>query len=246
LNKVCTLVDHGRWREKGKQTMIRHTLLSAMLIVLILPGALVAQSDRTQIHASADQAQPLLPGMKAPAFQVRDARGESVTFDPDTMGKPLIITFFRGGWCPYCNLHLAELRHAEQELKALGFDLWFISTDRPELLYKSLDDPDIGYTVLSDANLDATRVFGVAFRVDDETFRRYQGYGVDLEEVSGESHHVLPVPATFLVGSDGVIHFQYSNPDYKVRLHPDVLLAAARVYTHDEDQRLIRARDKSR
>jgi len=226
--------------------MVKHALLCAMLLLPLLPGTLAAQSDRTQIHASADQAQPLLPGMKAPPFQVRNARGESVTFDPDAMEKALVITFFRGGWCPYCNLHLAELRDAEQELKAMDFDLWFISIDRPELLYESLQDPDIGYTVLSDAKLDATQAFGVAFRVDDETFKRYLGYDIDLEAVSGEIHHVLPVPSTFLVGRDGIVHFQYANPDYKVRLHPDVLLAAARVYVRDEDRRLIRARDISK
>jgi peroxiredoxin len=223
--------------------MIRNTLLYAVLWVLCLPGAVAAQSDRTRIHASADQVEPLLPGMNAPEFHVLDARGKPVAFDPAAMQRPLIITFFRGGWCPYCNLHLAELRHAEQELKSMGFDLWFVSIDKPEILYESLEDPDLGYTVLSDSGLEATRAFGLAFKVDDETFKRYLGYDVDLETASGEKHHVLPAPSTFLVGRDGIIHFQYTNPDYRVRLHPEVLLAAARVYLRDEDQRLIRALD---
>jgi peroxiredoxin len=226
--------------------MIKKTLLFAVLLALCLPGALAAQTDRTRIHDSADQVEPLLPGMRAPSFQVRNARGETVTFDPAAMEKPLIITFFRGGWCPYCNMHLAELRHAQQELKAMGFDLWFISIDRPEILYESLEDPDIGYTVLSDAQLQATRAFGLAFKVDDETIKRYLGYDIDLEVISGERHHVLPAPSTFLVGQDGVIRFQYTNPEYRVRLHPDVLLAAAMVYKRDEDQRFIQAREKNK
>ena len=221
--------------------MMRKLLLLSALALLLIPGYLPADSHRTRIHASADQVEPLLPGMQAPAFRVRDVKRNAVTFDPAAMTKPVIITFFRGGWCPYCNLHLAELRHAEQELKTMGFDIWFISIDRPELLYESLQDPGVGYTVYSDARLDATRAFGIAFRVDDETVDRYRGYDIDLEAASGENHHVLPAPSTFLVGMDGIIRFQYTNPDYTIRLHPSILLAAAQAYTNDEDGRLDRA-----
>jgi peroxiredoxin len=220
--------------------MMRNLLVCVVTAVLWMPAGVLAQSDRTQIHAQADQVEPLLPGMKAPAFSVHDLSNNPVAFNPDGMEKPLIITFFRGGWCPYCNLHLAELRHVEKALTDMGFAIWFISIDRPELLYASLENPDIGYTMYSDSSLEATRAFGIAFKVNDETVRKYQGYGIDLEAVSGESHHVLPAPSTFLVGVDGVVRFQYTNPDYTVRLSPNVLLAAARAYTDDEDQRLAR------
>jgi len=74
--------------------------------------------------------------------------------------------------------------------------------------------------VLSDSKLEATRAFGIGFRVDADTVERYLGYGVDLDAVSGEGHHVLPAPSTFLIGKDGMIRFQYTNPDYAVRLDP--------------------------
>ncbi|MHC4519433.1 MAG: AhpC/TSA family protein, partial [Planctomycetota bacterium] len=70
------------------------------------------------------------------------------------------------------------------------------------------------------------QAFGIAFQVDDETVTKYQGYGIDLDDASGRAHHLLPVPSVFLVDAEGVIVFQYVNPDYTVRLHPDVLLAA--------------------
>ena len=228
-------------------TRLPGTLLLC-LVCALAPASLIAGGERTDIHAAAAEAQPLLPGMKAPAFEVRDARGAPVTFDPDHMEKPMVLSFFRGGWCPYCNLHLAEMRKAEAELEQMGFDIWFVSVDRPELLYESLEQPDIGYEVLSDAKLEATRAFGLAFRVPDELVQKYLTYDIDLEAASGEEHHVLPVPATFLIGSDGVIQFQFANPDYKVRLHPDVLLAAARAYTEEAEKRLVReyqARKKS-
>lgn len=211
----------------------------ALCLLIALPATALA-GERTDIHESAEVAQPLMPGMQAPAFAVRAADGAPFDFDPSAMERPVVLTFFRGGWCPYCNLHLAEMRHAEAELRELGFDVWFLSMDRPEVLVDSLDEPDIGYTLYSDSALEATRGFGIAFKVDDSTVERYQGFGIDLEDVSGEDHHVLPVPATFLIGTDGVINFAYANPSYNVRLHPDVLLAAAKAYLADADQRLKR------
>jgi len=215
------------------------SLLLALMLGLI-STTLFAQSQRSDIHAEASQVQPLLPGMKAAAFDVLDVEGNPVHFDPEKMENPLVLSFFRGGWCPYCNLHLSEMRKAEAELKAMDFDIWFISIDKPEFLYESLQQPDIGYTVLSDSKLSATRAYGLAFRVPDELVKKYLQWEIDLEGSSGETHHVLPAPATFIIGSNGIIQFQYTNPDYKVRLHPDVLLAAAQAYTNGTNDRLQR------
>jgi len=223
------------------------TLLMQAVLSILLLGATsltaLAQFQRTDIHDEASQVQPLLPGMQAAPFDALDVKGNPVHFDPERMDRPLVLTFFRGGWCPYCNLHLAELRKAEEELKALGFDIWFLSIDRPEVLYESLQQPDIGYSIFSDSKLSATRAYGLAFRVPDDLVARYLEWGIDLESTSGESHHVLPAPSTFIIGSDGIIQFQYTNPDYKVRLHPEILLAAARVYTQDVNDRLQRQYD---
>ncbi len=75
----------------------------------------------------------------------------------------------------------------------------------------------------------AAKAFHVAYKVDEATLKQLRGYGIDLEEASGEKHRLLPVPAVFLVGTNGLIQFEYVNPDYKVRIHPDLLVAAARL-----------------
>lgn len=212
-------------------------LMAALLS--ITPMASIAADQREDIHASADQVQPLLAGMKAPVFELRDVNDQPFLFQADQFDKPLVLTFFRGGWCPFCNLHLAEMRLAVDQLREMGFNIWFISIDKPELLLESLDDPKIGYTIYSDASLQATRAFGLAFQVDDELFSKYLTYNIDLEKASGQAHHVLPAPATYIIGTDGIINFAYINPDYKVRLHPDVLLAAAKAYQEGADQRII-------
>ena len=218
-------------------------LMATMLMVFSM--TVMAANTREDIHDSADQVQPLLAGMKAPDFTLRDVRNQAFLYKSDAQTKPVVLTFFRGGWCPYCNLHLSEMRLAEEQLKELGFDIWFISIDKPELLYESLGDPGIAYTIYSDSSLEATRAFGLAFRVDDELNKRYLDHGIDLEKASGENHHVLPAPATYIIGTDGIINFAYINPDYKVRLHPDVLLAAARAYNEDADKRLAQRRKQA-
>ena len=98
----------------------RMTRLFAVLILLAASGSVFAQHQRTDIHPDANDVQPLLPGMMAPAFDVLDAQGQGVQFDPENMANPLVLSFFRGGWCPYCNLHLAEMRKAESELRDMA------------------------------------------------------------------------------------------------------------------------------
>ena len=224
--------------------MSKFTSVIITALLLAVSFASMAGDSHTDIHASADQVQPLLAGMTAPDFNVKDAEGKAFEFSAAGMDKPVVLTFFRGGWCPYCNLHLSEMRKAETQLKEMGFDIWFISIDKPEMLLASLDDPDIGYTMYSDSSLEATRAFGIAFQVDDELVEKYLQWNIDLEKASGETHHVLPVPATYIIGKDGVINFAYVNPNYKARLHPDVLLAAANAYIEGADSRLEKMRKK--
>jgi peroxiredoxin len=224
---------------------MRKIISGLTAILLFTSSALaVAGNSREDIHASADQVQPLMAGMTAPDFNVKDAEGNAFGFNAAGMDKPVVLTFFRGGWCPYCNLHLSEMRKTEAQLKEMGFDIWFISIDKPEMLLASLDDPDIGYTMYSDSSLEATRAFGIAFQVDDELVEKYLQWKIDLEKASGETHHVLPAPATYIIGKDGVINFAYVNPNFKARLHPDVLLAAANAYNEEADSRLEKMRKK--
>jgi len=197
----------------------------SLLSLFVLPWVSVAGED---VPTDPFEVRPLLPGMQAPSFELKKADGTPYKFD-GTADKPMVLTFYRGGWCPYCNLHLAQMREAEPTLLEMGYEVVFISPDRPELLYDSLKEEGINYTLLSDSEMAAAKAFGIAFEVDAGTLKKYKEYGIDLAKASGEQHHLLPVPAVFLIGTDGVIQFQYVNPNYKVRLHPDVLLAAATV-----------------
>ncbi|MBL38745.1 MAG: antioxidant AhpC [Xanthomonadales bacterium] len=212
-----------------------------MRAILLAASLLLPTLSVAEIFDQADQVRPVLPGMQAPEFRALDVDGEMIEVDPAALERPVVLTFYRGGWCPYCNMHLAELRTTEEELTEMGFDVWFISPDKPELLAEGKDS-EFGYRLLSDPGMNAAQAFGIAFRLDDETFERYVGFGNDLNERSGDDHQALPAPATFIIGTDGRIQFGYVNPDYSVRLAPEVLLAAARAYIDGAHRRLQRNR----
>lgn len=202
------------------------TVFGAATLALILSLNPVS----AQVPADAADVRPLLPGAAAPAFSATSATGDTFTLDPAAMERPAVLIFYRGGWCPFCNLYWSKLREIEDEMAALNQDVLFISPDRPELLAEALADEDDQpqYQLVSDADSKIAEAFGIAFRVDDVTYERYLEHGLNLEAASGNSHHQLPAPAVFIVDADGVIKFSYVNPDYSIRLHPDVLLAAAR------------------
>ncbi|MGH8238192.1 MAG: peroxiredoxin-like family protein [Steroidobacteraceae bacterium] len=209
--------------------MSRHNrLVSVLLSLIVAVLSVAALAETPAVPDEPTKVKPLQAGAAAPAFTVRDATGEPFRFEPKALQKPAVMIFYRGGWCPYCNAHLGQLRKAEPQLLAMGYAVLFLSADRPELLRSSLKEKDINYTLLSDANMNAARAFGIAFRVDDATVEQYKKYNIDLEAASGATHHELPVPAVFIVDRTGVIRFAHSNPDYKVRLSGEEILAAAR------------------
>lgn len=192
---------------------------------MVVAGAARAE---TGVASSAEQVRPLGVGDVVPAVEVRTVGGEAVDLRSVVDRQRAVLVFYRGGWCPYCNTQLAGLRTAEGELAGLGYRLVAISPDKPEKLSESIAEQDLHYTLLSDSTAAAIKAFGLAFRVDDDTLARYRGFGIDLDEAAGAGHHLLPVPAVYVVGEGGKIEFAYWNPDYRQRLEPDKLVAAAR------------------
>jgi len=195
-----------------------------------LLAVMAVMSARAEIPADPAQVHPLPVGARAPLFEGVTADGKVRSFTPDGFRQPTIVIFYRGGWCPYCNMQLSDLRLVEPQLRAQGFEIVFLSTDRPEILYSSLKAADIHYTLLSDSDLEAAKAFHVAYHLDDATIAKQKQYGVDLEKTTGATLHELPVPSVFIIDTTGTIRYVYSNPDYKVRLASDALLAAALPY----------------
>lgn len=206
---------------------MRRTALP-FLAVISLAAALAAPASHAEFAASAEETQPLPAGVAAPTFTARNADGSGFVFDPSSLKRPAMLIFYRGGWCPYCNRHLAELRHVVPELEQRGMDVYFLSADSPANLSSALkgEAEGLDYTLLSDARLGAAEAFGLAFRVSDDYYQQAKEYGLDLEEASGETHHALPVPAVYVIDAAGMIRFGHTNPDYTQRLSAEELRAA--------------------
>jgi peroxiredoxin len=199
-------------------------------LVGLAATTLVAATTLADIPNDPTQVQPLAVGTRVPTFSAQTKDGAVRTFSVDGYQKPTIVLFYRGGWCPYCNSQLSDLRLVEPKLRQSGFEIVFLSTDRPAILYSSLKAEEIHYTLLSDSRLEAAKAFHIAYRLDEATLANMKKYGVDLDSTTGEPLHELPVPSVFIIDKTGTIRYVYSNPDYKVRLGADALWSAARPY----------------
>lgn len=214
--------------------------LPYILFYLLLGTSVVCSVAIRAGHAdvpvaeSADMIEPLGIGDPAPRFVVQTVEGKAFDFNPQNLERPAVLLTFRGGWCPFCNTYLSEMRHVIPEIREMGVDVLFLSGDRADLLFDSLkletqeDIAGLDYTILSDADAQAAIALGIAFKAAESTIDRRKQKGQDIEGSSMLTHGVLPVPAVFVVDSNGVIQYAFTNADYKVRLPADELVAATR------------------
>lgn len=171
--------------------------------------------------------EPIGLGDTVPDVTLRTIDGEELKLRELLAEQPAVLVFYRGGWCPYCVRHLAALAEIEDELKSSGHRLLAISPDRPEKLRAKAELAQSPFTLLSDSPAAAIRAFRIAFKVPDDLVAKYKGeYGIDLEADPGETHHLLPHPAVYVVEKDGLVRFAHVEPDYKKRLEPAKILAA--------------------
>ncbi len=205
-------------------------LYAVLVMSLVCSMSLRAGHADVPIAPTAGETQPLQAGEPAPRFEVRTVDNEAFVFDPQNLERPALLITFRGGWCPFCNMHLSELNQVIDEIDALGVDVLFLSGDRPELLYSSLshetqeDIAGLPYTILSDADAQAAIALGIAFRVDQGTLDRREQKNQDVEGSSMRTHGVLPVPAVYAIGTDGMIAFVHAEPNYRVRIPTEQLM----------------------
>jgi len=199
-----------------------------MKLVAIVLISLAASMGVAAVPDAPGKVTPLDVGDMIPDVSVRDADGQDLNMRAMVTMQPAVIIFYRGGWCPYCNKHLAALADIQDSLNGQGYQILAISPDKPAGLAETTEKNELGYLLFSDSKAKAIEAFGLGFKVEEETLEKYKGYGIDLEAASGRAHHILPVPAVYLVDHDGKILFRYYNPDYKVRLSTEEILAAAK------------------
>lgn len=212
--------------------LIKLLLSVAFLTPFISANHALAVSVKP-LAESAELVSPLLNGQQVPDVMAVTIEGKKVSLKHVLNDKKTILFFYRGGWCPFCNTQMGQLKKIEPSLKKLGFQLIGISTDAPKDLQKSVKDMDLSYQLLSDFDSTVSQAFGVAFLASKKVTDRYlakMNLTNPLQKNSqGDARLVLPVPAIYVIDSKGLVQFNYVNPNFRVRLHESLLLKAAQL-----------------
>ncbi len=189
------------------------------------PHILEAMHRATADLAASGQAERALKaGDRAPAFTLQGPDGKPVSSADLLAQGPLVITFYRGVWCPYCNMELQALQEILPEIRAAGGSLVAISPENAANSRKSVRQNELSFPILSDKGNEVAAAFGLRFRLPDDVIAIYKGFGNDLTMVNGEPSWTLPMPGRFVVGPDGVIAAAEVNPDYTRRPEPALLI----------------------
>lgn len=163
-------------------------------------------------------------GETIPNFKLENAVGEQVDVKDLLENGPLVISFYRGAWCPYCNMELAAYQEVLSELIEAGGQLVAISPELPDASMSLIEKHGLKYQILSDVNNEVARQFGLVFKLSDSLQKVYSKLGLDLSEGQGNSNYELPFPATYVINSDGRVVEMSVQYDYTQRLEPDVAI----------------------
>jgi peroxiredoxin len=182
-----------------------------------------------KIADSDDQVRPLVKGATAPDGVLQTVDGKPVHLKNLLNQKPTILIFYRGSWCPYCNMHLYKLQAIESDLHRLGYQILAVTPDNAYHLKEMTKRNQLTYTLLSDPTMELTKNFGLAYKVSDETMMALKKYGHNLDDATGNNLHLLPVPAAYVVTKEGKIVYSYYNANFQKRVNPEALLTAAKM-----------------
>jgi peroxiredoxin len=178
----------------------------------------------------------LKAGDRAPDFLLPDARGGYRRFNDLLAKGPVVVSFYRGGWCPYCNLELRALQQALPDIKRLGAQLVAISPQTPDESLSTAEKNELAFAVLSDIGSATATAYGIAFDLAEELRPIYTRFGHALPDKNGDDSWVLPIPATYVVDRHGFIALAFIDIDYRNRLEPKEILAVLQVLTKERDR----------
>jgi peroxiredoxin len=183
---------------------------------------LMSSIERLITSGAVEQA--LKERMQVPDFTLPDALGNSVTLSNLLKQGPVVITFYRGAWCPYCNLQLHAYQQILPQIQALGASLVAISPQTPDNSLMFTEKQALTFAVLSDVGNRVARQFGLVFTLDEAVRAVHRQMGADLPAYNGDDSWELPMPGTFLVDQTGAVRLAFVDPNYTRRLDPSIIL----------------------
>lgn len=173
----------------------------------------------------------LREGSRAPDFTLPDALGEPVSLASLLEQGPVVVTFYRGDWCPYCNLHLRAYQQALPHMTELGATLVAISPQTPDHSLSTQEKKELRFPVLSDGGNTVARRFGLVYPVSEAIRPLYTQLGMNLPAYNGDDAWELPIPGTFVIDQQGTIRLAFAEADYTRRLEPAAIVESLRSIT---------------
>lgn len=186
----------------------------------------IMESAIAELVTSGLVASALKTGDNAPDFTLLSASGESVTLSERLKSGPVVLVFYRGQWCPYCNVELRAYQMALEAITEAGGSLIAISPETPDNSLTTAEKNELAYDVLSDVGFEVSDAFGLTFELSPELKEVYAGFGIDLPVAHDEATWRLPIAAAYVIDRDGRVVLHHVEADYKVRLDPADALAA--------------------
>lgn len=181
------------------------------IVCLVFVSSLVGQKR-------ADELKGLQIGAKAPYFEALNSQGENIKLNDELNKGPVVLVFYRGEWCPVCNKHLKTLQDSLEQIGNLGATVFAISPQKPEYLKEMAKKTNVSFSLLFDKDYAIMKAFDVAFTPKASTAGMYNlVLGAKLKESQSDESQRLPVPATFIINTDGRIAWRHFDPDYKER-----------------------------
>ncbi len=181
-----------------------------------------------KLHASHTGESAIAVGDIAPDFSLPGATGAAVGLRNRLSEGPVVLSFYRGGWCPFCNLELQALQALLPEIRALGANLIGISPETPDNSMTTAEKHRLEFDVLSDIGNKTARDYGLLFTVYEEMRPLYLKWGLDVPASNGDNSWELPVPATYVIATNSVVHAANVDKDYTKRMEPEQILTALR------------------
>jgi peroxiredoxin len=184
--------------------------ITGLLASLLFSTILLAQMDTNKPVG-------LKVGDVAPPIDALDQNGNKVTLQESLKKGDVVLVFYRGQWCPYCNKQLSKISDSLSFIKAKGASVFTITPETNENIKKTISKTKATYPILEDKGLAIMKSYKVSFEVDENTITKYKKYGIDFTKANGENGANLPVPATYIVGKDGKIKYAFFDMDYSKR-----------------------------
>ena len=189
------------------------------------PEILNTMLDATRRLADTGIAQNSLQvGQKAPDFNLPNVKGEPVNLHSLLEKGPVVLNFYRGGWCPYCNLELNAYQKHLGDIEGLGASLIAISPQTPDNSLSTAEKNELKFEVLSDEGNKTANEFGLVFKLDPSLHEIYSNFGLALPKFNGDESWEIPLPGTYLVDKDGTVKYAFADADYTKRAEPDEVI----------------------